>query len=375
VLPADVQLVSVDDHVVEHATVWQDRLPAKFREAGPRNERDDLGRDVWRFEGREYFNSGLNAVAGKPREEFGTEPVRFDDMLPGCYDPKARIADMDTDGVHAQLCFPSFPGFAGSTFVAADDMDLAAACVSAWNDWILDEWCAHAPDRQIPLALVPFWDMERSVAEVERVASRGAKAISFTEAPHNLGLPSLHTKHWDPLFAAAQGAEMPLCLHFGSGGTPPIAPGGPFTAAIALFGLNSIMAAVELLNSRIFDRFPRLKVALSEGGIGWMPYVLERTDYTWERHRFYTGMVDSQRPSELFRDHIYGCFIVDDAGLANVERIGVDNVMFEGDYPHSDSNWPNTRKVLAEALLDVPDDQARKIAETNARTLFNFPRS
>jgi predicted TIM-barrel fold metal-dependent hydrolase len=164
-------------------------------------------------------------------------------------------------------------------------------------------------------------------------------------------------------------------MHFGSGGTPPIAPGGPFTAAISLFGLNSIMAAVELLNSRIFERFPQLRIALSEGGIGWMPYVIERTDYTWERHRFYTGMGDARRPSELFRDHIYGCFIADDAGLANLDRIGVDNVMFEGDYPHSDSNWPNTRKLLAEALFDVPDDHARTIAETNARRLFNVPRT
>ncbi|HLY84582.1 MAG TPA: amidohydrolase family protein [Acidimicrobiales bacterium] len=374
-LPKDVQIVSVDDHVVEHPNVWQDRLPAKYKEAGPKNIRDDQGRDVWHFEGQLHFNGGLNAVAGKPREEFGMDPVSYDDMLPGCFEPQARVKDMDADGIHAQLCFPTLPGFAGSTFLAADDKDLAAACVSAWNDWMVDEWCAYAPGRQIPLALVPFWDIDKTVAEVERVAAKGSKAISFTEAPHNLGLPSLHTDHWDPLFAAAQDANLPLCMHFGSGGSPPIAPGGPFTAAIALFGLNSIMATVELVNSRIFERFPNLKVALSEGGIGWMPYILERTDYTWERHRFYTGMADAKRPSEIFRDHIYGCFISDEAGLKNIDLIGVDNIMFEGDYPHSDSNWPNARKLLEVSLADVPDDQARKIAESNARSLFNFPRA
>ena len=163
-------------------------------------------------------------------------------------------------------------------------------------------------------------------------------------------------------------------MHFGSGGTPAIAPGGPFTAAIALFGLNSQQCTVELVNSRIFERYPRLKVALSEGGIGWMPYILERCDYTWERHRFYTGMEDAKRPSEIFRDHIYGCFIYDDAGLKNIDLIGEDNIMFECDYPHSDSNWPHTRKMLAESLRDVPDERARKIVEGNARKLFNFPR-
>ena len=320
------------------------------------------------------FQRALGAVAGKPREQYGTDPVSYREMLPGCYDIKARLQDMDVDGIHAELCFPTFPGFAGNTFYAAEDKDLAVACVSAYNDWLIEEWCAAAPGRQIPLVLVPFWDVDRTVAEIERVAAKGAKAITFTEVPHAIGLPSFHTEHWDPVFAAAQDADLPLCMHFGSGGTPAIAPGGPFTAAIALFGLNSQQCTVELVNSRIFERYPRLKVALSEGGIGWMPYILERCDYTWERHRFYTGMEDAKRPSEIFRDHIYGCFIYDDAGLKNIDLIGEDNIMFECDYPHSDSNWPHTRKMLAESLRDVPDERARKIVEGNARKLFNFPR-
>jgi predicted TIM-barrel fold metal-dependent hydrolase len=374
-LPDDVQIISVDDHVIEPKTVWQDHLAAKHREAGPRNETDEQGRDVWIFEGRTYFNGGLGAVAGKDRKDYGTDPVSYSEMIPGCYDIDARIKDMDMDGIHAELCFPTFPGFAGGTFFAAEDKELAAACVAAYNDWMIDEWCAAAPERMIPMILVPYWDPEKSAAEITRCAAKGAKAITFPEAPHNLGLPSFHTTHWDPVFAAAQDAQMPLCMHFGSGGTPNVAPDGPFTAAIALFGLNSQQCTVELLNSRVFERFPGLKVALSEGGIGWIPYILERCDYTWERHRWYTGMEDARRPSEIFRDHIYGCFIADDAGVHNLERIGVDNVTFECDYPHSDSNWPHTRKMLAESLFDIPDDVCRKIAETNARKLFNFPRS
>ncbi|HUZ09413.1 MAG TPA: amidohydrolase family protein [Acidimicrobiales bacterium] len=373
-LPDDVQVVSVDDHVIEHRTVWQDRLPARFREAGPRNVKDDQGRDVWMFEGRPHYNGGLGAVAGKDKKDYGLDPTSYDEMLPGCYDPAARVKDMDADGIWAQLPFPTFPGFAGSTLFAADDKELATACVAAYNDFMIDEWCAYSPERQIPLVLVPFWDVQAATREVERVAAKGAKAITFTEAPHALGLPSFHSDHWDPFLAAAQDADLPLCLHFGSGGVPAVAPDSPFIVSIALFGLNSQQTTVDLLLSPVFRKFPRLKVALSEGGIGWMPYILERTDYSWDRHRWYQDVDRETRPSDIFRDHIFGCFIADEAGLRNLDLIGEDNVMFEGDYPHSDSNWPNSRKMLAESLIDVPDDTARKIAELNARRVFNFPR-
>ena len=374
-LPDDVQIVSVDDHVVEHANVWQDRLPAKYKERGPRIQRDDHGRDLWLYDGVLHHNIGLNAVAGKDYKDFGTDPTAYDDMRPGCYDSGERIKDMDVDGIHAELCFPTFPGFAGSTFFNAPDKELAAACVSAWNDWMLDEWSAAAPDRQIPLSLVPMWDIEQTTAEVERVIAKGSKAISFTEMPHALGLPSYHTDHWDPMLAVMEEAGVPLALHFGSGGAPTTAADAPFTAAIALFGVNSQMATIDLVNSPVFTKFPKLKVALSEGGIGWVPYILERADYTWERHRWYTGMENARKPSEIFRSNIFGCFIADEAGIANIDRIGEDNVMFEADYPHSDSNWPHARKVLAESLANVPDALARKIAEDNARRVFQFPRA
>jgi predicted TIM-barrel fold metal-dependent hydrolase len=373
-LPSDVQIISVDDHVIESPNVWQDRLPAKYKEAGPKIQRDEQGRDVWIFEAAPHYNIGLNAVAGKDKADYGIDPVGYDDMRRGCWDIKERIKDMDEDGVHAQLCFPTFPGFAGSRFAAATDKGLATACVSAWNDWILDEWCAGAPGRQIPLALVPYWDIEATEKEIARVAARGSKGISFVEAPHQVGLPSFHSDHWDKAFAIAAEAGLPLSLHFGSGGAPATAPDGPFTAAIALYALNSQSCFVEMVNSRMFEKAPKLKVALSEGGIGWMPYLLERVDYTWERHRLYTGMSDARRPSDIFRDHIFGCFISDEAGVANIDRIGEDNVMFESDYPHSDSNWPHARKMLEETLANVPDDRARKIAETNARRVYNFPR-
>jgi predicted TIM-barrel fold metal-dependent hydrolase len=386
-LPADVQICSVDDHVIEHRDAFKDRLPAKFGDRGPKivdvkgPTTDPLGnvhegdQQVWEIDGVRYPTIGLNAVAGKPKEEIGLDPVRFDEMRPGCYDIHERVKDMDEDGIQAQLCFPSLPGFAGSSFVAIEDKDLAHACIQGWNDFAIDEWCATYPDRQIPLAIVPYWDAELSTAEVERVAAKGAKAVSFNEMPHSAGLPSWHTDHWDGMLSALEDADMPLCLHFGSGGAPNVSPGANFAVAIALFGTNSLFTMTELLLSPIFHNHPRLRVALSEGGIGWMPWMLERIDYVWERHRHYTGCNPDVRPSELFKEHIFGCFISDDTGVEIRDLIGVDNIMFESDYPHSDSNWPSSRVVLEKMLANVPDDIARKIAEDNARRVFNFPRS
>jgi predicted TIM-barrel fold metal-dependent hydrolase len=371
-LPDDAKIISVDDHVIEHGRVWLDRLPAKYAERAPHIELMPDGNEAWIYEGKPAGNFALNAVAGKHPRDFGMDPRRYDDMRPGCYNIEERIKDMDTEGVWAQLCFPNFGGFAGSKFAVQDDLEFAAECIRVYNDFILDEWCAYAPERQIPLMMLPYWDVAASVKEVERTVPRGAKSVTFVEAPHKLGLPSFHTDHWDPLFGVCAEAGLPLSMHFGSGGTPTgLAPDGDQFIMIALFGLNSMMATVDMLMSPMFYKFPTLKVALSEGGIGWMPYLLERTDY-WGRHKYWCDINADVVPSDLFREHVYGCFVADKTGIEARHRIGIDNIMFESDYPHSDSNWPHTRKLLSEWLLDVPDDEARKIVELNARTLYNF---
>jgi predicted TIM-barrel fold metal-dependent hydrolase len=381
-----MKLISVDDHVIEHPTVWQDRLPAKHRDAGPRVLVTDgteevpmlgrlpAGRDVWLYQGELSPQVGLNAVAGKPYDQFGIDPYRFDDMRPGCYDPVERLADMDIDGVWAQTTFPSLPGFGGRFFATTGtDFELAHLCIQAWNDFIIDEWAAADPDRFVPLMLLPLWDVDASVAEIGRMASKGSKGISFVENLTPLGLPSWHSDHWDPVFAAAQEAGLPLCLHFGSSGAmPSVSEGAPFPVLIALSNTASMATCIDPLFSPVFHKFPGLQVALSEGGIGWVPWLLERVDLVWERHRHYTGIPFDTRPSDLFRQNMWGCFIDDQCGIDLRDRVGVDRITWEGDYPHADSNWPNSRKVASDLLADVSDEDAHKIAELNARTLFSF---
>jgi predicted TIM-barrel fold metal-dependent hydrolase len=377
-LPTDAQIVSVDDHVIEHPTVWTDRLPQGLREDGPRIALAPDGNQTWIYEGEVAGNFALNAVAGKDPKDFGIDPRSYYDMLPGCHDISERIKDMDLEGVWAQLCFPNMGGFAGGVFARSKDRSLGLECVRAYNDFIIEEWCAAYPDRQIPLAMTPYWDVDATVAEIHRVAAKGAKSITFPELPDRLGLPSWHSDHWDPVLAAASEAALPLSLHFGSGGAPQTSPeamGSNLTVGISLFGLNSVTATAELLLSPVFHKFPNLKVALSEGGIGWIPYIVERIDYVWERHRWYNAVNRDVRPSELFKDHLFGCFISDNAGVMARDLIGVDNIMFESDYPHSDSQWPHTRKILENVMADVPDEDAHKMVEWNARKLYNFPRS
>lgn len=382
------QIISVDDHLIEHPRVFQDRLPERFKEAGPKIREVD-GKHMWEYDGIVYPTIGLNAVAGKPPSEYGLDPVRYEDMIPGCYDPVQRVKDMDIDGVQAALCFPSFPGFAGGVFHRSQDKDLAFASLQAWNDFNVDEWCATAPDRLIPIALLPTWDIDLSVREAQRMAAKGARSVTFPDSPVPLGLPSFHNEHWDPLWSVLEETGMPASLHFGSSGYVPgfsfanarvagaemSAPDAPFAVAIAAFATNLMWTTMDLLFSGTLQRHPNLQISLAEGGIGWIPYVLERCDQTWEKHRWYQNIDVETRPSDLFRKHFWGCFIEDSFGIANRHTIGVDRICMEIDYPHSDSVWPNSRKVAAAALADVPDDEVEKIVETNARRMLNFPRT
>ena len=380
-LQDDMQLISVDDHVIEPPGVWQDRLPASMRDEGPRivegpSPEGQPPADVWLYEGQVFPNIGLNAVAGKDRSQWGLDPTRYDDMLPGCYDPVARVLDMDLDGVQAGLNFPTFPRFAGTVFLQGKDRALALECVKAYNDWTLDEWCAAAPERLIPCMLVPLDDPELAAAEVRRTAAKGGRTVTFPENPVPLGLPSFHSDHWDPFWAAVDECEMPVSMHFGTSGQVPMPSlDGPMAVWISLMGTNSQAAFADLLFSEVFHKFPGVKVSLAEGGIGWMPWLLERIDYTWERHSGYQDYNTSVRPSELVQEHIYGCFISDRTGILLRHEIGIDRIMWEGDYPHSDSQFPGSRKRAVEAFEDVPDEDVRKIVETNARRLFRFPRS
>jgi predicted TIM-barrel fold metal-dependent hydrolase len=385
--------ISVDDHLIEPARLWQERVPEKMRERAPRIVRDGDS-EFWVYEDRQIVTTGLNAVAGKSREEFSPEPITYEDMREGCYEPAARVADMDQGHVLASMLFPSFPRYCGQVFHEADDKDLALHCVRAWNDFILEEFAGDHPGRFIPMMIIPLWDPVAAAAEIERTAALGAKSVAFSENPTKLGLPSIHTDYWDPVFGAANDTGFVLSMHVGSSSnlirTSPDMPTLAFMAYSA--AANQAGTLLDWLFSGNFERYPRLKMALSEGSIGWIPYFLERAEQVIDKQRFWASRFDIDMNAAhergeakgearfsldtdiraLFHDHVFGTFIEDQAGLRLLDVIGEDNVMLECDYPHSDSTWPDTVRMAREWLGGLPEDVQRKITVGNAAHVYDF---
>jgi predicted TIM-barrel fold metal-dependent hydrolase len=370
----DMIMVSVDDHLVEPPGMFDDHIPERYADQAPKVVRRPDGSDVWEFGGSRIPNIGLNAVAGRPREEYGVEPTAFDEMRPGCWDIAERVKDMDAGGVLGSMCFPSFPGFSGRLFAATDDKDLALAVLRAYNDWHVDEWCGSAPGRFIPMGLPVLWDPLLAAAEVRRLAAKGVHSLTFTENPATLGYPSFHSDHWDPLWRALVDEGVVLSIHLGSSGQLAFtAADAPMDVLITLQPMNICSAAADLLWSRIPKEYPTIRFALSEGGTGWIPYFLDRLDRTYDMHHLWTGQdFGDRRPSEVFRDHFLTCFISDPVGIQLRHLIGIDNISWECDYPHSDSSWPLAPEELAGVARDVPDGELAKITHENAMRWYSF---
>jgi predicted TIM-barrel fold metal-dependent hydrolase len=389
-VPAELpRIISVDDHVVEPAHLWQTWLPERYRESGPRVERRGIGTmehigggsyrqtfdpngppaDCWVYEDLVYINKRHVAAVGFDRDDMTMSPITYDEMRPGCYDPTARVEDMELNWVDASLSFPTFPRFCGQTFLEGKDRDLALACVRAYNDWMIDEWCAGSGGRLVPLCLIPLWDAGLAADEVRRNAARGCRAVCFSEIPPHLGLPSVHTEHWDPFFAVCQETGTTVCMHIGSSSKMPATSQDAPAAVAASLSFNNAMASLcDFLFSGVLVRFPRLKLAYSEGQIGWLPYILERVDDVWVDHRAWGGVRGQipEPPSTYYYRQVFGCFFKDRHGVASIEQCGPDNVTFETDYPHTDSTWPHTKKIAEELVADLSEEVVYKIMRGNA---------
>jgi predicted TIM-barrel fold metal-dependent hydrolase len=382
-MPALPRIISVDDHVVEPRNLWLDRLPAKYRDRAPRIVRkrgtpaypvpdkmvlhegdgpDARWCDIWYYEDLQWpmyaghaqarlHDPGLDAHA----------PVTFDDIFPGCYEQGPRLADMDTNHVEASLCFPTLPRFCGQTFAERPDKDLALLCVRAYNDWMIDDWCGGAgAGRLIPNTLIPLWDPQLAAEEVRRCAAKGSGAVCFSENPTKLGLPSIHSGYWDPFFAACAETGTVINIHTGSSSTlMSTSPDAPLSITMSLSALNATACLADWLLSGLFPRFPQLRIALSEGQVGWMPFELERVDGIWAKAPVWEPALATrvpERPSS-YMDRVFGCIFDDTHGLVSRNSVGMGQIMFETDYPHADSTYPNSRQVVEKAIADAGLDE------------------
>jgi predicted TIM-barrel fold metal-dependent hydrolase len=393
------RIISVDDHVVEPPHVWTRRLAARHQDRAPRVERHGLGSmayvggqyqikpddngdpcDWWVYEDLMIPHKRHVAAVGFDRDDMTLSAITYDEMRPGCYDPKARVSDMELNWVEASLCFPTFPRFCGQTFLEAKDHDLAMLCVRAYNDWMVEEWCGDSEGHLIPLCLIPLWDAVEAASEVRRNAERGVRAVCFCEIPPHLGLPSIHDRdgYWDPFFAACEDTGTVVCMHIGSSSRMPAASPDAPPAVQATLSFNNAMASLsDFLFSGVLVRFPRLKLAYSEGQIGWIPYVLERADDVWREHRAWGGVRDivPDPPSTYYYRQVFGCFFRDRHGLESLERVGVENTTFETDYPHTDSTWPETKKVAEEMMAGLSDEVISKVVRGNAIRMLELDRA
>lgn len=395
-------LISVDDHVIESPSVWVDRLPKALQDVAPRWRRDDAG-EAWFFDGKRLPITGMSAVAGIPREKRSARPLVMDEIRPGCYDPKARVEDMNTDHVAAQVLFPTFGRFCGQTFSETNDRLLGMECIKAYNEWIIEEWAEAYPGRFIPMMIIPLWDPQLAAAEIERCAARGMKAIAFSEGPHKLGYPSIHDAggYWDPVFEAASDADLPLCIHIGSSSTlPQTSSDSPMLVSATLLSFVAQSTMVDWLFSGHLLKHPNLRIVLSEGGISWVPATLwvakhRLTDFGEALKNDAESFAEIGRtlgqggqngaaggagqfdfdPYELFKQRIFGCQIAQDYGWDVVAELGSENVMVETDYPHSDSSWPNSLKAVREQIDRFPVEDQYNILRGNAERIFKFTAS
>ncbi len=395
------RIISVDDPVVEPPDLWQSRLPSRYLDRAPRVIRmkgrlggggtggrsvgftvteDGQWCDVWHYDDLVTPFLMLSAAVGF--EEVGFNLTTFDEIRPGAWRQAERLADMEANHVDAAICFPNtIPRFCGQAFYEREDKELAGLCVQAYNDWMIDEWCAGpAAGKLIPLTMVPLWDPEAAAAEIRRCADKGSHAITFPENPFPLGLPSIHdrSRHWDPVYRACEETETILCMHIGSSSRmPSTSPDAPFIVSSVLTFQNAMGSLVDYLFSGILERFPRLVIAYAEGQVGWMPYILERADKLWEErsdNSFGTALPNP--PSSYVPGRIYGCLFDDETGLKNREVVGMSQICFETDYPHADSTFPESKAVLEKIAADagLSDSELYALARGNAIRAFGLER-
>lgn len=388
------RIISVDDHVVEPPDLWTARLPARWADRAPRVERhkvkmnllggynfevgveDGVECDVWYYDDLVYPFTRLSAAVGA--EVVKNEPCTFDQILPGCYDQTARLADMDANHVDASICFPNIlPRLCGQAFYEREDKELALACIQVYNDWMIDEWCGGAgKGRLVPLTLVPLWDPQLAAEEVRRCNAKGSFAIAFSENPSKLGVPSMYSGEWDVLWAACQESDTSVSMHIGSSSSmPTTSEDAPLATSMSLYAQNAQGSLADWVFSGTLQRFPGLTIAYAESQVGWMPFQLERMDAVWNDGRGGTDHV-TVAPSEQVRGRVYGCVFDDLYGLKNRELVGTDHILFETDYPHADGTFPHSRKIAHELFVaaGMDADDCYKVLRGNAIEAYGLHR-
>ena len=374
-------LFSANCHFIEPANIFEGRMSKKWADRAPVFIDNDEGGQSWIFEGEQRPLVLPCAAAGIPQEEWTIGTIRMDQIRPGCYDAKARLKDMDLDGVDVAAVFssPASMGFNGDLFFKAKDPDLGNEAMRAWNDWNFEEWVGVNPERFVPVGCTSYFSPEDAAAEVLRNAARGFKAVVFRN-PVDLGGRWVGTGYWDPFFRACEETQTVIIHHTEALPWWPMRISPEFTPNP--YGMSTTMfqsAAMDFVNSMIWGgipvRFPKLKIHIAESGGSWIPHLLKHM--TWATEFSVLTKAGWPDPACTPLDLLKRTFVFSTLELELAvelgEKYGMEGWMIEDDYPHCESVWPNTKKHFGEVLGSLDSDSFERFAWRNASELFRHP--
>ena len=357
------ELISADSHVNPPPTMWAEYLSASLRDLAPRVESTEEG-DFQVFEGRRSPIVGIGAMAGKKPEDYSWNIRRLDDQRAGGFDPHERIVDMDADHLRAEVLYGGGP-------LPSANPELRCASYGAYNDWLAD-FCAVAPNRLIGMAYIPVETPENAIAEVKRCAARGLRGCVVPRFP---GAGEWYDAEWDPFWRTLLDVGWPGGIHVGGTGRErplPSTDATGFMSDLLMSKFAMAEACTRIVLSGLLARYPDLRIVSVEGQLGWLPFVNYYLDHLWEKHRFWTQNQLEEPPSFYFKRQIHATFMEDPVGLRERDFIGVNNIMWSSDYPHSETTWPNSKKLTDEWMNDFPEEERRKILFENAERLYGL---
>jgi predicted TIM-barrel fold metal-dependent hydrolase len=372
-------IIDVDTHVTEVADLWTSRVPASMRDRVPRVEANARGREFWWLGSERLAPVGLTATAGSG--DFKEPPLGYADMHRGAWDARARLGYMDSVGIWAMVLYPNVGGFGAQEFLKLRDPELMLTCVKVYNDW-QTEWASADPRRLLPITSIPFWDVAESVREIRRCVALGHRGILFTGDPQSFGMPVLGDPHWNPLWEAAVEHDLPVSFHIGSGNMEhgllreKVKAYGRMAAfaefSVDLF-LNNGRQLCDLLMSGVLARYPDIRFVSVESGIGWIPFVLEALDYQFTGNRVSEDRPEFDRlPSAYFNRNVFACYWFEQTAPRRLlDAVGVENILFETDFPHPTSLYgDDVRERIANGLGECDASTRRKILWDNAAALY-----
>ncbi len=382
---AGVRVIDADTHITEPHDLWTSRAPAILADRVPKVVEVD-GRPSWFLDGVSLGRAIPASVVDRDGERSrGTGFMRWtiDDSHPAAYAIEPRLQVMDELGIWAQVVYPNVAGFGGQRFGDVTDEALRLACVTIYND-AMAEMQEQSGERLFPMGLLPWWDIDASVRETERIAQLGLRGVNMTSDPQLHGFADLGERAWDPLWDVCSDLALPVHFHIGAsqtsfswyGESPWPSHSGDRRLAIgsAMLYLTNARVLANIIYSGLLERHPALKVVSVESGIGWIPFVLESLDY--QLGEMAPGAMDhlSMAPSAYFRRQMYGCYWFEKHDVAHtLDVLGHDNVLFETDFPHPTCLYPDSLEQAATGLDGVPVEVQRKVLQDNAAALYRIP--